>query len=302
MQNKLLIFIFFCISGTALAQRTISLPQMGMLPFTGAKYFSHGLGGEKIEMLLAGDTWISNRLPIDTEFDIKLIRPDGLQTAADGKYWPGIEVLIANPKKDTLAYLPDILQGNFDGFEESILKSLTLSLSFNELSKPGDTCLIFARFFDTQSDRSLSIELSLIIADPSLPLNTTTSTYRVNSTEGFDGMASGLEMSGIETSIDTSLYPRKVLHLIRISKLAGLTPAEVKNGNYSVSLYDESLKEMAPVARTEMETKDTDKKNTEILVKVPLPVTAGKQKSYYVRYRWESRDRQKVIDVISKAG
>ncbi len=287
MISRMVMLGSLLICGSAFSQMSL-IPQEGILPFSGARFFNRGLGGENIKVLLNEDTWTSNRLPIDTDFEIKLVEPTGLKIAEDGYYHPGVEVLISNTKHDTLGHIPNIFGEESEGFDPEMLKSLTVSLGFNEMSKTGDTCLLLIRFFDTQSDNFLLIDLPVIIADPALPLDVTTSTYAVSSSRGYLGIATGVEMPEADVQLN------KLDFDITLPELGELTEKQFKAGKLIVWLYDAKLEVQKQNGNNVSSALTTDEKTN---LKVKIAVAANTK---YVRFRWESADGEKVIDFVSR--
>lgn len=284
MLSKTICFTFLLLCGSVLSQKFI--PADGVLPFTGARFFKHGLGGEKLEIKLDDATWTSNRLPIDTDFEIKLLRPAGLSAATDGNYYPGVEVLIANTKRDTLGYMADVFEGA-EGFDPEILKSLSFTLGFNEMSHPGDTCLLFVKFFDTQSPNYLLIDFPVIISDPSVPLEVTSTTYGVSSTDGYQGIASGVELSSASLSMQGSDL------VINLPELAGITAREFNAGSKQAWLYNTALEMQKAGSASFSATSEAGK----VLVTASI---SPNPETKYIRFRWESKDGKKVIDFVSR--
>jgi len=269
--------------------------QKGILPFTGLTYEYKGLRAESIEVDLAENTWTSNRLPVDTDFEIRLVNPEGFATV-DGIYMPGIEVAMLNLKGDTLGYIENMLGGDdFTGYEEFTLKKLKLSLGFNEYSKPGDTIIIYARFFDTNSDNELITGMTVVIADSKLPLETTNSTFGVGGDLGYDGMASGIELSRVGTGIVEAVGFNTPYEAIRIDSLVGLTEKEWKKGKLEVSCYTSGM-ESHLLKNTVYRTTvlPASKNSVNLNFEVPFAVDGMK----FIRIRWENADHSKVMDLV----
>ena len=151
----------------------------GIFPLTGASYKREGIWGKEVEFELDGQTWISNRLPIDKKFEIKLVEPTGLRTDKAGSYKPGIELIILNNSNDTLGYAENMLENVADTWDEFMLKNLSISLTFNSQSKPGDSLTIVTRFFDFNSSNKLTIQLPIVITAPSEELMVSSTLWRL---------------------------------------------------------------------------------------------------------------------------
>ena len=279
------------------ASTLIAHAQLGVLPFTGMRYTEAGIHAEKINVELDEATWTSNRLPINTEFEIQLEDPSGFLQVEE-LYYPGIEVLITNLKGDTLGYAPNIFgEKSVEGFMDAELSKLSLTLSFNEQSKAGDSCLLRARFFDTKSDHSFTCWLDLVITDSEARLENTNSTYGMNSFRGYSGMASGAEISSMSMQHDNEAHHNLNYTNYFIDPIVGVTLDEWMKGQFTFTNYD-SLLVPSIITRdqyeiTYMVSSPEEKATGRLQVTTSLAVNL-------VRLRWESDDRQKVIDVVAK--
>lgn len=292
---KKLTYLFCIISSMATAQ------QRGIIPFTGATYYSSGISFKEFEIELDEKTWISNRLPINKQFSIKLIDPIGFHQENEDVY-PGVEVLILNPKGDTLGFSPNIFGDDTEPMNASMLKNLSLLLTYNEMSKVGDTVRIIGKFYDKKSPNFVRIDFPMIIVAEELPLQNTNSVYGASSYEGYNAKAAGVEMTKVEAWRDSTFMPNKLFHNIRLADLGGLTKEEAEAGKMTAYLYDENLNLMTLVGKTSffvVKSMDAaDKIN--MLAKIPLQPMNTNNVEYTARMRWESADGLKVIDVMSK--
>ncbi|MGG9971283.1 hypothetical protein ACQ33O_05755 [Ferruginibacter sp. SUN002] len=289
---------------TFLFSASLTAQTNGILPFTGIKYFRGGIWGKAIEVKLNGDTWMSNRLPLNYDFEIRLVEPRGLKQVG-GKYFPGIKVLMLDAKKDTIAFAANLFEENKGiGLDEAYLKSLKVSLGFteNDKVKPGDTCYQYITFFDTKGNNDLRLEFPVIIAKTTDSLQTTVTTYTSSSTTGYNAMAGGgIELKKIETYIDSTYYPKSLYHNLRSAEMLGITIEEVNNGKFQTWVYDEKMNELPFIKPSKQFVAKTftDKEQINILAQVPLNPDDKKNRQYTVRYRWESVDGKKVLDIIN---
>ncbi|MES2555431.1 MAG: hypothetical protein V4604_04725 [Bacteroidota bacterium] len=288
---RLLITVF------VLATTLIAHAQLGVLPFTGMRYTEAGIHAEEIHVDLAEETWTSNRLPINTEFEIQLEDPTGFQLV-EGLYHPGIEVLITSLKGDTLGFAENIFgEKSLEGFLDSELSKLSLTLAFNEQSKAGDSCLLRARFFDLKSERSLTCWLDLVITDSETPLETTNSTFGMNSSSGYNGMASGAEISSMSMQYDNETHHRFDFTNYFIDPIVGISLDEWLKGKFTFQTYDTLLvPSVVPLDSYDV-TYTVSPKEEQTKGRLQVSTTLGVS---LVRLRWESEDHQKVIDVIAK--
>jgi len=275
--------------------------QSGVLPFSGLTYSYHGLSAKELSVELTENTWTSNRLPIATEFEIRMVQPQGFALVED-KYYPGIEVAMLSLNGDTLGYIPDIMaDGDFDGFEENTLKKLSVTLGFNELSKPGDTIVIHARFFDRNSDNDLETALNVIIAAPELPLDLAWSTFAVSSSAGYKGIAAGMDLTGMSAFQTASKKQEEKYdqYHIHADSLIGITPGEWEKGTLICSYYTDALKEISfPSDKVTVTKTVLSAENSSMNAAFVVPLFKDADMKL-LRIRWENEDHTKVLDLVS---
>lgn len=275
----------------------------GILPFSGIKYYRDGIWGKSFELKIKDETWMSNKIPINNEYELKLLEPTGFIKDNQGKYHPGVSLLIASSQKDTLGFVKDIFGEQTVGMDAFRFKSLTLTLGFNDKVKPGDTCYQYITYYDKKGSNKLRLEFPVIIIEPTQNLQTTSSTYTASGTKGYNAMAGGgIELKKIECYLDSTYYPKSLYHTIRSAEMLGITTDEVNKGKYQAWIYDEKMNEVPlakPLKQYAAKT-FTDKSEINILAQIPLNPSDTKNKSYTVRYRWESNDGKKVLDIINK--
>lgn len=274
----------------------------GILPFTGIKYFREGVWGKQIEVTVHGTTLTSNQIPVNTDFEIKLAEPRGFIPDAAGKYYPGIKVLLLNNKKDTIGYSPNIFSKNESiGFSNASFKSLTVTLGFHTATlKTGDTVYQYITFFDTRGNNKLLLEFPVVIAD-SLQLGEWIGT--ASGTRGYSAAACGsIQFKKFEMYLDSIYYPKSLYHSIRAAEMLGISTEEITAGSFTAWLYDENMKELPLVkpARHYPAKTFTDRPEVNLLVQIPLTPSDPNNKKYTARYRWQSSDGKKVIDIVNK--
>lgn len=276
----------------------------GILPYTGIKYFKQGIWAKNIDVKLDGKTWTSNRLPIETEFIIKLEKPTGFSKDKEGRFFPVLELLIKGKNNDTLGYARNMF-ANSDGIgmDEYSFSNLTLTLGFNKKVSPGDDCIIYMNYADRNSVNKLQLVFPVKIVSPREPLDNTNMVYTSTSYTGYNTASAGVALRHPQTYLDSFKYPSFLYHSIRLAELNGLTTAEVNAGNYTIWLFDENMKEILPfktgthyVAKTKKDVDDM----VNILIRVPLDPSNKNNKNYTVRYRWENNETKKIIDVVNR--
>lgn len=211
------------------------------LPFVSGKYEENGIKFSEIEISLEGYVWVSNKLPINKTFEVIMNEPTGF-VVENGICYPGISLIIKNSKNDTLANVPNVYEDKTDGFDLESLKSLTMSLGFNEQSKVGDTLLLEIVFFDTKSDKKTKIDFSTIIVDSKLPLNNPSSSYSFKSYTGYK-VSSSMDIPNVKneyTSINNEEYEILTLKEINIEE------KNLSKMKTSLTVYDNQINIIDP--------------------------------------------------------
>ena len=190
----------YIFSAILLLTALFSVAQTEILPLTGFKVYSEGISYSDIEIRLEDSYWVSNRLPLEKSFEIKILKPTGF-AANEGYLEPGIEVCLTNMKADTLGYVSDMYGGKGEQLiPEDYFKSLKLSLALSEGLFPGDTVLLYARFFDYLSENYLAVQNSLIVSSEKELPQTTSSLFSSISYPSNCTAAGNVEFNGFDYS------------------------------------------------------------------------------------------------------
>jgi hypothetical protein len=297
-----------CITATTLLI-FFSIPVMaqknGILPLHGIKYFREGVWAKKIEVLVNDKTLLSNAVPHNIDFDVKLVEPTGFVADAAGKFYPGIKVLLLNSKKDTLGFSPNIFGNKPTPFEKMRFKSLSATLGYTQKAKEGDTVYQYITFFDTRSKNELKLEFPITISFKPDSLLTTEYTSTASGTRGYNAAATnGIQLKKIEAYLDSTYFPQSLYYNLRSAQMLGITLDEAKAGKFTTWLYDENMNEIqqAKQAQQYFALLKNGSDEINVFVQIALNPTDKNNKKYTARYRWESKDGKKLIDVVNKFG
>jgi hypothetical protein len=277
----------------------------GILPLHGIKYFREGVWAKKIEVLVNDKTLLSNAVPHNIDFDVKLVEPIGFVADAAGKFYPGIKVLLLNAKKDTLGYSPNIFGNKSTPFEKMRFKSLSATLGYTQKANEGDTVYQYITFFDTRSKNELKLEFPIVISFKPDSLLTTEYISTASGTRGYNAAAtSSVHLNTIEAYLDSTYFPKSLYYNLRSAKMLGISLDEAKAGKFNAWLYDENMNEVPQPKEAQqyfaLLKNGSDEIN--VLVQIALNPTDKNNKKYTARYRWQSKDGMKVIDVVNKFG
>ena len=296
--------ISLCIA-YVLCTTTFSFAQNnGILPLTGIVYFNEGISAKYAEVSIDGMNLISNRIPANKEFIVKLQLPAGFTEDAGKKVYPAIEVLFLSSKKQQLAAIPNAIKdAEKTGFTANTFKELSVKLILQPQWLKNETeCLIQIRYYDIKSKKQLRLHFRVSIAAATEPLWVSKlSTYIKTSDESL-GLSNALKMNKANIMVDTSIRvaPKNAYLSIDIPEITGTTMPEVLGGKNSFWVYDKNMNEIKITDKLLKKIGGSMEDNlVKFTVKIPFRLKTDTKQMYTIRYRWESADRKKVIDIVA---
>ncbi|HSN59770.1 MAG TPA: hypothetical protein VLR49_02465, partial [Ferruginibacter sp.] len=187
----LLFAIILTICNSAFAQSN------GVLPFTGIQYFNEGIWAKYVEVSIDGNKLISNRIPANKEFIIKLQLPTGFTEDAAKKLYPAAEVSFLNSRKQPLASLGNVLKENEkSGFAANTYKEIALKLSIRqEWLKNEPECIVQIRYYDLKSKKQMRLLFPVSIATATEPLAVSKLPMSITTSDESLGMSNALRMN-----------------------------------------------------------------------------------------------------------
>ncbi len=276
----------------------------GILPLTGIQYFNEGISAKYAEVSIDGMNLISNRIPANKEFVIKLQLPAGFTQDAGKKVYPAIEVLFLSSKKIQLAAIPNAIKdAEKTGYPVNTFKELSVKLMLQQQWLKNETeCTIQIRYYDLKSKKQFRLSFPVSIAAATEPLWVSKlSTYIKTSDESL-GLSNALKMDKATIMVDTSirLAPKNAYLSIDIPEITGTSMPEVLGGKNSFWVYDKNMNEIKIADKLLKKIGGSMEDNlVKFTVKIPFRLKTDTKQIYTIRYRWESTDRKKVIDIVS---
>ena len=271
---------------------------IGILPLTGIKYFREGLGG-KIDIRADGSTLVSNRLPVDKEIEIKLLAVNGF-VEKNKLFFPAAEIIIVSSKGDILSKVPNVMKDN-QGFSTASFKDIGLKLALPaSIIKNETACTIKVRFYDLKGTHQLRLEFPVVVGRPGESISTSKTVKEIKSVSSW-AIVNGIKLKNIQVSIDTSIRvsPKMAYTSLVVEGIDGTTMNEVLGGRETFSVYDKNLNEVKISDKLLKQVKGAMEDNmVEYTLKVPYRLKTNREK-YTVRFRWESRDMKKILDIVT---
>ncbi len=130
----------------------------------------------------------------------------------------------------------------------------------------------------------------------------TPATIALKTPVGVAGQAVGVKMGAITVFVDTAIKvgPKNAYLSIDIKNIIGTTQMEILNGKNLFWIFDKTGREIATTAKVLFRVKGAMEDNiVDMIVKLPFRQKADTKNFYTVRYRWESKDKRKSIDMVT---
>jgi hypothetical protein len=276
----------------------------GVLPFTGIQYFNEGIWAKYVEVSIDGNKLTSNRIPANKEFILKLQLPTGFTEDAAKKLYPAAEVSYLNSRKQPFASLGNVLKENEKtGFAASSYKEISVKLSIrSEWLKNETECIVQVRYYDLKSKKQLRLLFPVTIAIPTEPLAVSKLSMAIPTSDESMGMSNALRMNKAFILVDTSIRvaPKNAYLSIDIPGITGTTMTEVLGGKNTFWVYDKNMIEIKIADKLLKKVGGSMEDNlVNYTVKIPFRSKTDLNKGYTIRYRWESTDRKKIIDIVT---
>lgn len=276
----------------------------GIYPLTGIRFFNEGVSARNIEVRVDGSILLSNRLPLNKEFEIRLQSPTGFSEDRSKLIFVAAELNITSNKGTVLFTSANVYKDNeAKGFSAGSFKEAIVKLTIKpEQLKADPGCIIKVRYYDLKSKNQLRIEFPVVIAKAGEALQLSKVINDVKNNHAVLARSSVVKIKNIEVSVDTTIRvaPKMAYVSLDMSGIEGTSITEVLSGKESFWVYDADLNEIKITDKQLKQVGGSMENNmVNYLSKIPfrLKTTSGKQ--FFVRFRWESQDKRKVIDVVS---
>lgn len=297
--NKLIVLIL-----PVLLAAFISKAQTkGVLPLTGLKYFNEGLSAVSIEVKVDGALLVSNRIPLNKEIEISFKQLSGFSQSGNKTMYAGAEIVVLSPRGEELYRNPNALLSKYsNGFYINDLKTFSIRFGIGaDLVKGNFNGTIKIRLFDMKTSNQVRMELPVTFARMGEKLQLSKSVKVIKSKVGTNGLINGLQAKGVQVQTDTTIKvaPKMAYTSMDISNIEGSSLSEIFQGKESFWVYDSKLNEVKINDILLKQVKGALENNTvNCTLKIPYRLKSNVAELYTVRYRWESQDKSRVIDVV----
>lgn len=275
----------------------------GILPFTGCRYFNEGITVKSIDIKVDAAFLLNNRVSVNKEVEILFQLPAGFTEDRAKTVFIAAELTITNPKGIVLFKNPNYFKDQeVKGFQQVGLKALQVKIPVKqEIVKAEPECIVSLRIYDLKSKNQIRIELPLTIAKPGEVMQTSKLLTDIKAANVLYASASGLKIKMMDVTTDTSIRvnPKMAYLSLDMKNIEGTSMTEVLSGKESFWVYDNSLKEIKIPDKQLKQVKGSMEDNlVDYLSKIPFRLKSMTGKTFFIRFRWESADRKKVIEVV----
>jgi len=275
----------------------------GILALTGARYYKEGISAKSIDIRVDGSFLLNNRVPLNKEIEIKLQAPAGFTDDKSKTIFAGAELNILSLKGTVLFKVPNIFKDNeAKGFPANNFKEFSVRVPLKvDFMKAEPGCIVKIRFYDLKGKNQLRVELPVTIARPGEPAQLSKAVTDIKSSVPAEATSVGLKIKNILVTVDTSIRvsPKMAYASLDITGIEGTSMSEVLSGKESFWVYDSDLNEVKITDKQLKQVKGAMEDNlVDYLSKIPFRLKTVNNKSFFVRFRWESSDKRKLIDVV----
>ena len=296
-----LISLILC---SAFFSNNIAAQNNGILPLSGIKYFNEGLHAKYAEVTIDGATVLSNRIPANKEFILKIQLPTGFTEDASKKVYPAVEIIFLSAKNIPLLSLPNPIKDlEKTGIPLSSFKELPLKLILqNQWLKNEKECIVQIRIYDLKSKKNMRLIFPVSVAAATEPLAISRLTNVIKTSDESIGLSNALKMNIASIMVDTSIRvaPKNAYLSIDMPGITGTTMNEVLNGTNTFWVYDKNMNEIKIPDKLLKKVGGSLEDNlVNYTLKIPFRLKTDMNRGYTIRFRWESTDRKKIIDIVS---
>ena len=279
--------------------------QAGILAFTGCRYFQEGLTVKEISIKVDGAYLLSNTVTLNKEVEISFLAPAGFSEDRNKLVFAGAEITVTGTKSAVLYKLPNYFKDNeIKGLQASGTKLLQVKIPLRqEMLKSETACMILVRLYDLKGKNQLRVELPVMITKPGEQMLLSKT---VNQLKGEGVVSAGtsiVKIRQLDVTTDTSIRvsPKMAYLSLDMKSIEGTSMTELLSGKESFWVYDNNLADIKIPDKQLKQVKGSMEDNlADYLSKIPFRLKSLTGKAFFIRFRWVSTDRKKVIDVVVK--
>ncbi len=275
----------------------------GICPFTGIRFFSEGINAKYIDARVDGSILLNNRLPVNKEFEIRLQLPTGFSEDRSKIIFAAAELSIISLKGVVLFNTANVFKDQeLKGFPAATFKEINIKVIIKpEQIKAETGCIIKIRYYDLKSKSQLRLEFPVNISKPGESIQLSKTINEVKTNPASLARSSAVKIKNIDITTDTTIRvnPKMAYASLDIKNIEGTSITEVLSGKENFWVYDADLNEIKITDKQLKQVGGAMENNVvNYLSKIPFRLKTITGKSFFIRFRWESSDNRKVIDVV----
>lgn len=297
------ITLFFLMSNITMLQQNAKAQQNGILAFTGCRYFQEGITVKEISVKTDGAYLLSNTLNLNKELEFSFSAAAGFAEDRAKLVFAGAEITVTGSKGAVLYKIPNYFKDlEQKGIQPAGAKLLQVKVPLRqEVIKTETSCLVQIRLFDLRSKKQLRVELPVIIARPGEQMQLSKTLNQVKGDGVISAGSSIVKIRQMDVAIDTGIRvsPKMAYLSLDMKAIEGTSMTELLSGKESFWVYDNNLVEIKIPDKQLKQVKGSMEDNlADYLSKIPFRLKSHAGKTFFIRFRWVSTDRKKVIDIV----
>ena len=279
--------------------------QAGILAFTGCRYFQEGLTVKEISIKVDGAYLLSNTVTLNKEVEISFLAPAGFSEDRNKLVFAGAEITVTGTKSAVLYKMPNYFKDNeIKGLQASGTKLLQVKIPLRqEMLKSETACMILVRLYDLKGKNQLRVELPVMITKPGEQMLLSKTVNQLTGEGVVSAGTSIVKIRQLDVTTDTSIRvsPKMAYLSLDMKSIEGTSMTELLSGKESFWVYDNNLADIKIPDKQLKQVKGSMEDNlADYLSKIPFRLKSLTGKAFFIRFRWVSTDRKKVIDVVVK--
>ena len=202
-----------------------------------------------------------------------------------------------------LSKTPNVFSFNeAKGFAPAAFKEVIVKVGLrSDIIKAEPSVTIQVRFYDLKSKNQLRLEFPVTIARPGEAVQTSKLAVFVKTTDGSPAITNMLKIKNVEVTVDTAIRvnPKMAYISLDIPGIEGTSMDDVLAGTETFWVYDEKLNSVKTADKLLKKVGGSMESSiVNYVLKIPYKLKASGGKNYVVRFRWESKDRKKIFDIV----
>ncbi len=302
MMQKILAFVLIslCTTNLIVAQTNT------ILPYTGARIFAQGVLVKNIDITVDGYNLTNNVVPVNKEIMYRFQLPSGFKMDASKNAFAAAEVILQDANGKELSKSPNVLSTNAaGGFSPANFKELKITVGLRpDVLKSNPSCFVSIRLYDLKGTNQLKLYMPVVFNKPGTGFQAAQGITLAKIDGAAQAYINNVKLSTIYNTVDTSIRVNKTMayQSFEMMQIQGVAMDEVLAGTESFWVYDEATLTEIKIADKLLKSVGGSAEGivSKYVVKIPFRTKADRKK-YVIRFRWENKDKKRVIDIVANS-